>query len=82
VRVIQKDALERLADSGVGTIVGMHMSNDYYKNAEKYHIRVVIAGHISSDNLGVNLLLDAAENKLGSIDVLECSGFRRYRRNR
>ncbi len=75
-----KEILEHLADSGVGTIVGMHMSEDHYKDAEKFHIRVVIAGHISSDNLGLNLLFDAAEKKFGPIDFIECSGFRRFRR--
>jgi hypothetical protein len=57
------------------------MSDEHYKNAEKYHIRVVIAGHISSDNLGLNLLFDAAEKKFGSINFIECSGFRRIKRS-
>lgn len=76
-----KDLLEKLADAGVGTIVGMHMSSDHYKMAEKHHIHVVIAGHISSDNLGMNLLFDAAEKQFGHFDVIECSGFRRIRRS-
>ncbi len=75
-----KDTLERLSQSGVGTIVGMHMSEDHRKEAEKHHIRVVIAGHISSDTLGLNLLLDAVERR-GPLVVLECSGFRRIRRS-
>jgi len=75
-----KEALEKLADAGVGTIVGMHMSEEHVKNAEKYHIRVVIAGHMCSDSLGVNLLLDAVEKELGPLDVVECSGFRRFSR--
>jgi len=75
-----KDSLERLSQSGVGTIIGMHMSEDHRKEAEKHHLRVVIAGHISSDNLGLNLLLDAI-GKHGAFDVLECSGFRRVKRS-
>lgn len=74
-----KEILEKLADSGVGTIVGMHMSEEHYKNAEKHHLRVVIAGHISSDNLGMNLLLDAAEKKFGPLAITPCSGFRRFK---
>lgn len=74
-----KEILEKLADSGVGTMVCMHMSEDHYKLAEKHHLNVVIAGHISSDNLGLNLLLDAAEEEFGRIEVIECSGFRRFR---
>lgn len=76
-----KDLLEKLAAAGVGTIVGMHMSSEHYKLAEKHHIHVVIAGHISSDNLGMNLLFDAAEKKFGHFDVIECSGYRRIRRS-
>jgi len=74
-----KDTLEKLSQSGVGTIVGMHMSEDHRKEAEKHHIHVVIAGHISSDTLGLNLLLDALE-KSGPLTVVECSGFKRIRR--
>jgi putative NIF3 family GTP cyclohydrolase 1 type 2 len=74
-----KHTLEKLSQSGVGTIVGMHMSEDHRKEAEKHHIHVVIAGHISSDTLGLNLLLDALE-KHGPLTVVECSGFKRIRR--
>jgi putative NIF3 family GTP cyclohydrolase 1 type 2 len=74
-----KDTLEKLSQSGVGTIVGMHMSEDHRKEAEKHHIHVVIAGHISSDSLGLNLLLDAVE-KRGPLAIVECSGFKRIRR--
>jgi putative NIF3 family GTP cyclohydrolase 1 type 2 len=74
-----KESLEKLAQSGVGTIVGMHMSEDHRKEAEKHHLHVVLAGHISSDTLGINLLLDALEKK-GSFTVLVCSGFKRFKR--
>lgn len=77
-----KELLEKLADSGVGTIIAMHMSDDHYKLAEKYNIRAVIAGHISSDNLGLNLLFDEAEKEFGAINIIECSGFRRFKRTK
>ena len=70
-----KDAYERLAHAGVGTVVGMHIGPEHRKEAEKHHLNVVIAGHISSDSLGINLLLDKVLNK--DIEVIECSGFRR-----
>ena len=75
------EIIEKLADAGVGTIVGMHMSQEHLKNAEKYNINVVIAGHIPSDNLGVNLLLDKVESKFGCLDIIPCSGFRRIKHN-
>jgi putative NIF3 family GTP cyclohydrolase 1 type 2 len=75
-----KEIYKSLSLSGVNTIVGMHMSDEHRKEAEQNHMNVIIAGHIASDTLGVNLLLDrtlAGEK----IDVLECSGFRRIARD-
>jgi hypothetical protein len=74
-----KDTLQKLSQSGVGTIVAMHMPDDHRKEAEKHHIHVVIAGHISSDTLGLNLLLDQLESR-GAFTVIECSGFKRIKR--
>ncbi len=71
---------ERLANtSDIGTMVVMHIPEKHLKEANKHHINVVIAGHIASDTLGMNLLLDAVE-KAGQkkFSVIECSGFRRY----
>lgn len=76
-----KDIFERLSQAGIGTIVAMHLSDDHRKEAEKHHINVVIAGHISSDNLGMNLLLDEIEKlEPKGLDVLCCSGFKRFKR--
>ena len=73
-------ALEKLSDSGIGTIVGMHMSEKHYQNAEKFHINVVIAGHMASDTLGLNLLLDRVIKKFGPLNIISCSGFYRVKR--
>lgn len=75
-----KDIFESLTNSGVNTIVAMHLSEEHRKEAEKNHLNVIIAGHISSDNLGLNLLLDEIF-KGESIEFLECSGFIRISRN-
>lgn len=74
-----KDIYESLKTSGVNTVVGMHINEDHRKEAEKHHINVVIAGHISSDNLGMNLMLDEVLNGT-QIQIVECSGFRRFTR--
>jgi putative NIF3 family GTP cyclohydrolase 1 type 2 len=66
-----------LTNSGVNTIVGMHISEEHRQEAEKSHMNVVIAGHIASDNLGLNLLLDRAAEDL---EIFECAGFRRFSR--
>jgi putative NIF3 family GTP cyclohydrolase 1 type 2 len=75
-----KKAMEELAKAGVGTIVGMHITEEHFKEAEKYHINVIIAGHINSDTLGMNLLLDELF-KIEKMEVVVCSGFRRVNRN-
>ncbi|VAX34291.1 hypothetical protein MNBD_NITROSPIRAE03-155 [hydrothermal vent metagenome] len=67
-----------LTAGGVSTIVAMHLSEDHRKEAEKNHLNVVIAGHIASDNVGVNLLLDKILDD--TIEVIESSGFSRVRR--
>jgi hypothetical protein len=74
-----KEIFESLTTGGVSTIVAMHLSEDHRKEAEKNHLNVVIAGHISSDNLGLNLLLDEV-TRGNAIDILECSGFKRFSR--
>jgi hypothetical protein len=40
----------------------------------------LIAGHIASDSLGMNLLLDEIEKK-SKIEVVELGGFTRFSRN-
>ena len=69
---------EKMAQAGVGTIVGMHISEEHKKEAELAHVNIVIAGHISSDSLGVNLLMDELERK--GIEIVACSGFTRVSR--
>jgi len=69
---------EKMAQVGIGTVIGMHISEEHKKEAEAAHISVVIAGHISSDSLGVNLLMDELEKK--GIEIVQCSGFTRFSR--
>ncbi len=73
-----KEVLQKIANTDVGTIVGMHMGDDHRKEAEKQHLNVVIAGHMASDSLGMNLLLDAAAGD--AIEFVPCSGFVRHTR--
>ena len=74
-----KKVFARLSQAGVGTIVAMHLSEEHFKNAREEHINVVIAGHIASDNLGLNLILDGID-KVEALKIIPCSGFVRVRR--
>jgi putative NIF3 family GTP cyclohydrolase 1 type 2 len=74
-----KEAFEKLSRTEVGTVVCMHLSEEHIKEAEKNHINAVIAGHIASDTIGMNLVLDALERH-GALEILETSGFKRVKR--
>jgi len=69
---------EKMAIAGIGTVVGMHISEEGKKEAEAANINVVIAGHISSDSLGMNLFFDELEKQ--GIKIVPCSGLIRISR--
>ncbi len=75
-----KHMYEKLSQAGIGTIIGMHMQEEYKREAEKHHLNVIIAGHMSSDSIGMNLFLDELEKR--GVEVLTCSGLTRVRRFR
>ena len=57
----------------------MHLSEEHFKHAKGEHINVIIAGHIASDALGLNLLLDSVEAR-EKLRIIPCSGFVRIKR--
>jgi hypothetical protein len=75
-----KKVIEKLADGGVGTIVGMHMGEELREQAEKHNIHVVIAGHMSSDSLGINQFLDELERN--GVKTIATSGLIRVHRDK
>jgi putative NIF3 family GTP cyclohydrolase 1 type 2 len=75
-----KDVYEQLADVGVGTIVMMHIKEEHIKEAKKHHINIVVAGHMASDSMGMNIVLDELERK--GIEIVPCSGLIRVNRSK
>jgi hypothetical protein len=73
-----QEVLAKLADAGVGTIVAMHYSEKHKEEAERQKINVIIAGHIVSDSLGMNLILDRLEEK--GVRIIPVSGLVRVSR--
>jgi len=69
---------EKIAQAGIGTVIGMHVSEEHKKEAMAAHINIVIAGHMSSDSLGMNLLMDELQKQ--GIEIVPCSGFTRFSR--
>lgn len=75
-----KEIYEKMAQAGIGTVIGMHMGEEHRKEAEKYHVNVVIAGHMASDSLGLNLFLDELEKK--GLQIISLSGLIRVKRKK
>lgn len=73
-----KEAMDKLVAAGVDTLVGMHYSEEHKKHAEELRLNLVIAGHVSSDALGMNLILDRIESQ--GVDVICTSGMVRVNR--
>ena len=57
---------------------GFFVSPKHKKEAETSNLNVVIAGHMSSDSLGMNLFLDELEKR--GIEIIPCSGLIRISR--
>lgn len=74
-----QEIFEKYAYSGISTLVSMHLSEEHLENAKKAKLNVVIAGHIASDVLGLNILFDELE-KEEKLRFVCVSGFERIRR--
>ncbi|MFA7467968.1 MAG: NGG1p interacting factor NIF3 [Desulfotomaculaceae bacterium] len=74
-----QDAYAKLAQVGVGTLLVMHISEKHRKEAEKNHINVIIAGHMASDSVGMNLLLDGIVQQ--GVELIPCAGIIRHKRS-
>ena len=73
-----KGIFARLSQAGVGTVLGMHMSEEHKQEAEKHHLNVIIAGHAASDSLGMNLFLDKIEKN--GVNIIPCASLARIKR--
>lgn len=73
-----EDAYAKLSAAGVGTLIVMHIGEKHRKEAEKNHVNVIIAGHMASDSLGLNLFLDELASR--GIEIIPCAGLLRHER--
>lgn len=69
-----------MAQAGIGTIVSMHVAEDSKKEADSSHMNIVVTGHMSSDSIGMNFILDDIEKQ--GIEIVPCSGLIRVSRLR
>lgn len=60
-------------EAGVGTLVVMHAQEDVLKAVREQGIgNIIVAGHMASDSIGMNRILDALEEK--GLEVTRISG--------
>ncbi len=69
---------QEISRFGISTVVGMHMHREIINKASENQLNVVMAGHMSSDSLGMNLLLDELEKK--GIEIISAGGLIRVSR--
>ncbi len=72
------DVYQKLEAAGVGTVVCMHLQEKHRDQAKKCNVNVVVAGHMASDSLGLNLVMDQLETQ--GVSILPVSGYIRISR--
>jgi hypothetical protein len=72
------DALERVVAAGVSTLLDMHIPEAHRKKAKELRLNVLVSGHMASDSLGMNLVIDEFARE--GVAVIQCSGFTRVAR--
>lgn len=72
------DIYEQLSRAGVGTVLEMHMQETTKEKAEKHHLNIIITGHMASDSIGMNLVLDVMEKR--GLQIVPAGGLIRVRR--
>ncbi len=72
------EVYEKLSQAGIGTVIGMHMSEKHKEAAEKAHMNAIVAGHMSSDSLGMNLFADELQKR--GVEIVAFGGFIRVSR--
>ncbi len=66
--------IRALAHSGINTILCPHFSEEYFAMAKEMGLNLIYCGHLASDSIGMNALLDALLEKDPSIGVLSYGG--------
>jgi putative NIF3 family GTP cyclohydrolase 1 type 2 len=72
------EALEHVASAGVSTLLDMHIPEAHRTKAKDLRLNVIISGHIASDSLGMNLVIDELARE--GVATVGCSGFTRVAR--
>lgn len=67
------DVIKAYFEAGIGTTISMHMPEDVIKAVREQNIgNLVVAGHMASDSVGINVFIRALEEK--GLEVVRMSG--------
>jgi hypothetical protein len=69
----------QLKKAGIETIIGMHYGIDNINAMIKSNISALVCGHLACDSVGLNIFCDSLEKN--SVNIINGSGFYRYKRN-
>ena len=75
------EVMPLLKEAGVGTFVTIGCSSAHKNKAQELGMGWVRMPHGACDNVGLNLLLDKVEQRLGPLNVIPCNYFERIKRN-
>lgn len=68
-----KTLYEAFETAGVGTFVCMHIKEDHVELAKEHHVNVVVASHMASDSIGMNLMYKDLERE-NKLEIVRFSG--------
>ena len=74
------EVFEAICEAGCGTLWVVGTSEELNEIARRRHVSIVVVPHFPADNVGLNLLLDAAMDRFGSFDVVDCGNYVRVDR--
>lgn len=75
-------ALRDICEHKIKTIVAMHLFEETYKIIRKLPLNYILAGHLPSDSLGFNLMLDELQGGSVGFKIIPCGGFIRIDRSK
>ena len=79
--ILPPDAYTLLGKAGVNTVLQIGCAPAHARAAQEAGVAIVRIAHAACDNIGINLLLDEVERRLGPLNVIPCNYFERIKRN-
>ncbi len=79
--ILPPDAYTLLGKAGVNTVLQIGCAPAHARAAQEAGVAIVRIAHAACDNIGINLLLDEVERRLGTLIVIPCNYFERIKRN-